>query len=66
LRTLIEQQRQPGEAPVECVARLRPLGDTRQAVVVERARDVAQDGLQRAGGEFGDCLAGAQRLPQRA
>ncbi len=38
LRPLIDEQRQPRETLVERVARLRPLGDSRQVVVFERAR----------------------------
>jgi hypothetical protein len=48
VRTLVEQQRQPCEALVERVARLRPLDNPRQAVFLEAARRMAEDLLQRA------------------
>ncbi len=64
VRALVEQQRQPREALVERVARLRPFGNPRQSVLFERTRRVAEDLLQLVPGKFGDCLASEQRCAE--
>jgi hypothetical protein len=64
VRSLIDEQRQPREALVERVARLRPFGDSCQAVVFERARRVAEDLLLRCLVKLRNCLSREQRCAQ--